>query len=71
MPISNTRHIDFDTQFKIKRLEKYEQFVIWMAQTQLELSQEKAYQQRDDFVRRARNLIKSDEEKRKSSSESR
>jgi len=71
MPISNTRHIDFDTQFKIKRLEKYEQFVRWMAQTQLELSQEKAYQQRDDFVRRARNLIKSDEEKRKSSSESR
>lgn len=71
MPISNTRHIDFDTQFKIKRLEKYEQFVRWMAQTQLELSQEKAYQQRDDFVRRARNLIKSDQEKRTSSTKSR
>lgn len=71
MPISNTRHIDFDTQFKIKRLEKYEQFVRWMDQTQLELSQEKAYQQRDDFVRRARNLIKSDQEKRTSSTKSR
>lgn len=57
MPISNTRHIDFDTQFKIKRLEKYEQFVRWMAQTQLELSREKAYQQRDDFVKRARKLL--------------
>lgn len=71
MPISNTRHIDFDTQFKIKRLEKYEQFVRWMAQTQLELSQEKAYQQRYDFVRRARDLIKSDQEKRTSSTKSR
>lgn len=57
MPLSNTRHVDFDAEFKIKRLQKFEKFVRWMAQTQLELSMDKAYFQRDEFVKRARKLL--------------
>ena len=36
---------------------RFEDFVRWMAQTQLELSMEKAYLQRNDFVKRARKLL--------------
>lgn len=36
---------------------RFEDFVRWMAQTQLELSMDKAYQQRNDFVIQARKLV--------------
>lgn len=46
-----------DNELYITRAQRYEDFVRWLAQTQLELSMEKAYLQRNDFVKRARKLL--------------